>query len=91
MWKKSDYHYLDHVNQLVMLPRMMSRWTIVLLLNMSSGFNDPKHQGKFHLLAIVLIPGLLVTFFLSNSWAPTLVAIAIAILLVLVVYILGRK
>jgi hypothetical protein len=40
--------------------------------------NESEHQGKFHLLAILLIPALLVSFFLSDSWWPFVVCICIA-------------
>jgi hypothetical protein len=35
---------------------------------LSIALNNKEHQGKYHLLAILLIPGLLVAFFLSNNW-----------------------
>ena len=30
--------------------------------------NKKQHQGKFHLATIFLIPGFIVTVFLSESW-----------------------
>lgn len=51
----------------------------------SIGLNDPKHQGKFHLLAILVIPLTLVSvFLLNNIWITLAVvfstALAIALL-----------
>jgi hypothetical protein len=40
--------------------------------------DKPQHQGKFHLLAIFLIPGFLVTLFLSSHWVFPLVYAGIA-------------
>lgn len=42
---------------------------IVSLLTSSIDLmKNDQHQGKFHLLSIFLIPGFLVTIFLSSSW-----------------------
>jgi hypothetical protein len=51
--------------------------------------NESEHQGKFHLLAIFLIPALLVSFFLSDSWWPFIVCACLAFGIVW--WIFGRK
>lgn len=39
----------------------------------SIDLTDHGHQGKYHLLTILLLPGFLVALFLSKSWiVPTL-------------------
>jgi hypothetical protein len=50
--------------------------------------SSPQHQGKFHLLSILLIPALLVSFFLSDSWIPGIVTSVISVVLL---YLIFRK
>ncbi|NVK65024.1 MAG: hypothetical protein HWE22_10580 [Flavobacteriales bacterium] len=46
--------------------------------------NNSQHQGKYHLLAILLIPGFLVSIFLSNSfWVPLIFGLVAAVILYL--------
>jgi len=49
---------------------------------------ENKHQGKFHLLAIFLIPGFLASLFLAESWIVPLVYFIVALV---IVYFIFRK
>lgn len=59
---------------------------VVLLLDMFIALNKPEHQGKYHLLAIFLIPGLLISVFLSKSWWIPIVFLVIALLVIWLVF-----
>lgn len=48
--------------------------------------NNKQDQGKYHLLAIFLIPGFIVTLFLSNHWIWVLLYLAISILVLRITF-----
>jgi hypothetical protein len=50
--------------------------------------NKKQHQGKFHLASIFLIPGFIVTAFLSKSWLYSIIYCVISSILL---YFLFRK
>lgn len=44
------------------------------------------HQGKYHLLSILLIPGFLVSLFLSNHWLIPILFLLISSLIVFLTF-----
>jgi hypothetical protein len=49
---------------------------------------ENKHQGKFHLLAIFLIPGFLAALFLAENWIVPSIYFIVALV---IVYFIFRK
>lgn len=53
--------------------------------------DNPKNQGIFHLLAILFIPAILVTFFLAeNYWIGSILSVGLIIILIVILSKKGK-
>lgn len=65
---------------------MMFALMLVLHLKIYIVLAENKNQGKYHLLIIFLVPGFLISLFLSNSWWVPIIYLALGSAIVYYVF-----